>query len=538
MPIKLKTPPSKKYWDVENSTDSQGNPTGELYLYGLITDEKWWEDDVTPKGLVNDINALGAISELNVHLFSNGGDVFSGNAIYSILKQRKETVNVYVEGIAASIATVIAMAADNLYIDKNAMFMIHNPMLMLFGMYNTIDMGKMIADLNRVRDVTIRAYTDRTGLTDEQVYALLDANDGEGTWFNAEEAVAAGFCDAITPDAKAPEEMAAMIRPDVYKCRGHEIDMSIYKRAPKLAAAASRAKTGGKQMPKRMSQKARPKMEALKLTCPHCQTLLDFDTSTLIVSPDPTEDATVATPQDKSTATYKNELYTIACPSCGGEFEIDTEPDAESTPMSPPGGDPVPQAKKKPRVTASRRSKPKAVTVRPVKMTETVQITCTECGTEFALDIDPSIETAEVECPGCGATLTVDTSNVGGDTGEDTGGIDEPDAGIVAYKNGTHSERQRLMTLDERARAFPQFADAIEQFKKNGTSVECANNWIFRALAANPQQAGHPAQIAAARRDAAPLNRLGNPARVNDNTAKAHDDFVALAKRRGTQKNA
>jgi Zn finger protein HypA/HybF involved in hydrogenase expression len=322
--------------------------------------------------------------------------------------------------------------------------------------------------------------------------------------------------------------MVAMLHENVYTYRGYEIDMSIYKNPPKLACAAGRDKTGGKHMGK----PKKPKMEALKITCPHCQTLLDFDTSTLIVSPDPTEDATVATPQNKTIAVFKNENYTITCPSCNGDFEIDTTPDADATPMTPPNSNPVPQAKGKVKVLAKQKGKPKAAVVKPLKMqTETTEITCTECDTIFYLDVDPFIKEAEVECPNCHAILSVDTSNMGVEADDENG---ETNDYIVAQRAAMHHERTRIMTLDERAKAFPQFANAIEQFKKNGTSVECANNWIFKALAANPQeQNGHPSYLAAAKRDAAVLNKLGNPVRGDDKATVVAIKAASLAERRG-----
>jgi len=85
LPVKTKAtqerPQNKKFWNVEQSTDENGNPSGELHLYGYISDSSWWGDEVTPKTLIDDIDSLGVIDELNVHLFSNGGDVFAGNAI-------------------------------------------------------------------------------------------------------------------------------------------------------------------------------------------------------------------------------------------------------------------------------------------------------------------------------------------------------------------------------------------------------------------------------------------------------------------------
>lgn len=573
MPINIHNRPQKKYWSVEPSTSAQGGSAGELYLYGLICEDKWADSDVTPHELMQALNALGDISELNVHVFSNGGDVFAGNAIYSLLKQRKEIVNVYIEGIAASIASVIAEAGDNVYIAKNAMFMVHNPLLFLFGMFNKIDMTKMIADLDRVRDVVTVAYTEKTGLTAEEINALLDANGGDGTYLNASEAVAMGFCDAITPEAKAPKDMVAMVRPDVYSCRGHLIDLSIYNHAPKLTASVKPVPKGGKEMPKprvsantlakgnpKAARRGRFKAELVDLQCPHCEVKLNFDTGSGIISVDPTEAATVATPLEAEAVRrggYSNEVFSIECPACGGEFEYDTDPDGavipDDTVFNP--NEPLVQARVKKSPKAKTKVKPKAKnrfgvlfrmqdeppaepSAEPSAEPESVPITCTECGTEFTIDVDPTIEEAVVVCPNCSTELDVDTSDVGTDGGETA---PSEEAMIVAFRKGMRAERQRMMMLDERAAAFPQFAEAIDGFKRNGSSVECASNWIFKALAANPSASqsamSGSGYLAAARRDADPLKKVASPARGDNKAAAIAENYDSLAKRRGTKKN-
>ncbi len=550
-----------KYWAVEPATTPQGATAGHLWLYGLITDRAWDESDVTPNGLVASLNALGDISELNVHVFSNGGDVFAGNAIYALLKQRKETVNVYVEGIAASIASVIAMAGDNVYIASNAMFMIHNPMVCLFGMFNKVDMSKMIADLDRVRDVTMQAYTDKTGISPDEIHAMLDANDGDGTWINADQAIKLGFADALTPSGKEPADMVAMVRPHVYTCRGHEIDLSMYKHVPELLLG--REKNGGNKpvanarKPK-AARRGKYRAELVSIECPHCNSVMNLDSATGIVSPDPAEDATVAIPTEETVAvragtSIRNEAWKITCPQCGGEFDYDTAPGGSVS--TEEGGDgfvpdaPIPQARRK---TAKRSVPVKATRKGRMRMEEggdaapeeeaapePIDVTCTECDTEFTVDVDPAIAEAIVVCPNCGAELTVDTSGVG--SGSDGGGADpapEPEA-IVAYRNGLTNERRRVTLLNERKRAFPQYENAIDGFIRNGTSVDCANNWIFQALAANPAlDTGNPAYRAAIRRDAQVLSKIGTPARGDDRANKVAANFASLAERRGTKKHA
>lgn len=544
----------KQYWAVEPSKAANGSPAGELWLYGTITEEKYDESDVTPHDLVNSLNALGKIDELNVHVFSGGGSVFAGNAIYHLLKQREEAVNIYVEGLAASIASVIAMAGDRTYIARNAMLYVHGVMGFMLGLYNKTDLQKMITELDRISDVTIRAYEDKTGLSPDEIYALLNANDGEGTWFNAEQAVQMGFADAITPEAKAPTDMVAMVKPNVYMCRGHEIDLSIYKNIPDLAGVVNKLKNGGNQVPTnkpKAATRGKFRAELVGIMCPHCDKALELDTASGIVTLNPSEGATVGVPTDETVEMrnerkYRNEAWKITCPSCGGEFGYDTAPDGA---VSTDGSDasftpdaPLPQARRNPQ--ARKRSTPfKATQSRVYRMqTETVPITCTECGTEFEMDLDPTIEEALVQCPSCGAELTVDTSNVGGsDTGGDSGlpepATNEPD--VVAFRKGIVNERKRITILNERKAAFPQHAKAIDGFIQNGTSIQCVNNWLFKAMAAKERQGdGNGGFKAAARRDAAVLNSLGHPMAANDKQAVIDAQFDALAQRRGTKKNA
>jgi ATP-dependent protease ClpP protease subunit/Zn finger protein HypA/HybF involved in hydrogenase expression len=498
---------------------------------------------------VESLNALGEVSELNVHIFSNGGSVFAGNAIYALLKQRKETVNIYVEGIAASIASVIAMAGDNIYIDSSAMLYVHNVMNFMFGLYNKTDMQKLIAELDRVSAVTIRAYMDQTGLTANKINALLDANDGDGTWMNAEQAIELGFCDAMTPAGKATAAMVAMARPGVYRCKGYEIDLTLFKNAPKLPTAAQNG--GNKTMAKRMTKavaakQAKFRAELISLECPHCGGIMNLDTATGIVSPDPAEDATVAVPLDdtvaKKTKKFHNVLWKIDCPHCGGEIEYETDPDGAVT-----GGDdgdgfapgaPLVQAVRN-KLGKRAAAKVAVRAVKPKMQTETVSITCTVCSTEFTVDIDPAIEEAVVVCPACQAELTVDTGNVGGDEGNGNDGAlppDEPD--IVAQRQGMVGERKRMMELDNIAAAFPQYANAVNGFKQNGTSADCARRWVFQALAAKQQKGGSHAQYQnAARIDANVLRKLGSPAGGNNRDDIIAEKFNSLAKRRGVKTN-
>ena len=119
----------KKFWSFKALDET----TGELLLYGEISDISWWGDEVTPKQFKEDLDALGDIDVLNVYINSPGGDVFAGQAIYSMLKRHKAQVKVYIDGLAASIASLVAMAGDKVIMPANAMMMIHNPWTWCWG---------------------------------------------------------------------------------------------------------------------------------------------------------------------------------------------------------------------------------------------------------------------------------------------------------------------------------------------------------------------------------------------------------------------
>jgi len=187
---------NKKFWEIKAAADS--DDTGEVYIYGDIVPYKWLDGDVTAADFAKDLKALGDIKTLNIYINSCGGSVFEGQAIYSILKRHSAEKNIYVDGIAASIASLIAMAGDNIYMPANAMMMIHNPWG--FAMGNAQEMRKMADDLDKIREAMIPAYLNKTGekLTEDKLVELLDAE----TWLTGQECVDYGLCDELLEEKK------------------------------------------------------------------------------------------------------------------------------------------------------------------------------------------------------------------------------------------------------------------------------------------------------------------------------------------------
>ncbi len=190
-PSNIQTKPSIKFWDfVKNDNDN----TAELTVYGPIASTSWWEDEVTPTQFSNDLKSLGDVSEITVRINSGGGDVFAANAIQNMLKDHKAKIKVKIDGWAASAATIIAMAGDEILIPDNGIFMIHNPSIGLFGHYNKSDFEDLINILDTTKKSIITSYAKRTGKEESEIAKLMN----EETWYVGSEAVESGFCDALT----------------------------------------------------------------------------------------------------------------------------------------------------------------------------------------------------------------------------------------------------------------------------------------------------------------------------------------------------
>jgi ATP-dependent Clp protease protease subunit len=163
---------------------------GEIWLYEQIG-ASFWGDGITSKSFQKELNALGKVTSIDLRINSPGGDVFDGFAIYNMLQQHPATVDVYVDGVAASIASIIAMAGDNIKMAKNSLMMIHNPQGVAIGDANEMDRVKAL--LQQVKGNLTNTYVDRTKNKADKVNAWMD----DETWFTAEAAVEHGFADTV-----------------------------------------------------------------------------------------------------------------------------------------------------------------------------------------------------------------------------------------------------------------------------------------------------------------------------------------------------
>ena len=174
----------RKFW---NWVKNEDNRT--LFLNGEISDETWYGDEVTPKLFKNELTS--SEGDIIVWINSPGGCVFAASQIYNMLKDYKGKVTIKIDGIAASAASVIAMAGEEVHISPTGLMMIHNPMTIAFG--DSQEMKKVISMLSEVKESIINAYEIKTGLSRVKLANLMN----DETWFNAKKAVELGFADKV-----------------------------------------------------------------------------------------------------------------------------------------------------------------------------------------------------------------------------------------------------------------------------------------------------------------------------------------------------
>ena len=181
---------NRKFWHwIKNNageSDTANTPTVRtLYLNGVIAAESWLDDDVTPQLFKDELES--GTGDIEVWLDSPGGDVMAATQIYNMLKNYNGKVTVKIDSLAASAASVVAMAGDEVLISPMGLFMLHNPLTVAAG--NVDDMQKAIDMLDEVKESIINAYELKTGLSSH----LMDCE----TWLSAKKAVELNFADGI-----------------------------------------------------------------------------------------------------------------------------------------------------------------------------------------------------------------------------------------------------------------------------------------------------------------------------------------------------
>ena len=169
-----------------------------LELYGTIAEESWFDDDVTPQMFRDEL--FSGEGDVVIFLNSPGGDCVAASQIYTMLVEYAGRVTVKIDGIAASAASVIAMAGDIVLMAPTGMMFVHNPMTAAFG--NKAEMEKAIEMLEEVKESIINAYERKTGLSRQKLSNLMDSD----TWMNAKRAIELGFADGMLGDPAATDE--------------------------------------------------------------------------------------------------------------------------------------------------------------------------------------------------------------------------------------------------------------------------------------------------------------------------------------------
>jgi ATP-dependent Clp endopeptidase proteolytic subunit ClpP len=199
----------RKWYDLK----TDGGSTAEVWIYEQIGAD-FWGEGLTAKQFVEDIGALD-VDHIALHINSPGGSVFDGQAIFNAIERHPASVTSYVDGLAASIASVVALAGDTVEMATNALFMVHDPYGVAMG--TSSDMVQMAGVLDKVAATIVGIYAAKTGADPEQIAADMAAE----TWYTAAEALAAGYADRVGKPVKA----AAMTH----------FDLSAFRHPPQIA---------------------------------------------------------------------------------------------------------------------------------------------------------------------------------------------------------------------------------------------------------------------------------------------------------------
>ena len=503
-----------KFYEISRIRAENGTAAGRVDIYGPIEAMEFWGDENTPSNFVQQLNAIGSVTEIEVHIFSNGGDEFASLAIYNELARRSEQVNVYIDGIAASGGTIVSCAGDTVYMPETAMMFVHNPLTDAW-IVNAESARKLADELDKAAEPMIAAYMKKTNRTREEVIGLMAGPDGKGTWLTASEAIEFGLADEYTPEAKLPIVAAAMISPGVYNYRGYRIDLTKFDKAAEKTAGIINNMRGGSSMakavkrkPKAAMQKKNPKavITFVEMVCPSCGGAVNINPETGEVfsgAANATEPQAPANGQGtqgqpatlarRMLSNFRSQLFDVKCPHCGESFAWDTDAQNDGDegsavqPAVPLGAD-----------TGSAGTGTQGGPAAPA-----------QGGAATPSAANPQAELAQATCPACGADFDFDTDQA--ETGTDAAGTEgyvltcpecanefiEPLAAAeptsiplgttvqAAFRMGVRAERERILSLEEMVAAAPGVEGMVLAAIKSGASVAAMSRNVFKALAKN-----------------------------------------------------
>jgi ATP-dependent Clp endopeptidase proteolytic subunit ClpP len=174
-----------KWYEIKNKAEK-----AEIWIYEMIGEDFWSGGGVTAKNFQKELSDIKA-SQIDLHINSPGGVVFDGITIYNLIKQHPANVTTYIDGLAASIASVIALAGDKVIMAENSLYMIHNPTGLAMG--TATDMRSLADVLDKIAGSMITTYVGKSKKSETEIKVMLDAE----TWMTAAEALEAGFVDEI-----------------------------------------------------------------------------------------------------------------------------------------------------------------------------------------------------------------------------------------------------------------------------------------------------------------------------------------------------
>ena len=162
----------RKFWEFCNQA---GGKSAELILYGDISDTSWWGDEVTPKQFAEDLNGLGAVTDITVRINSGGGDVFAAQTIGNLLEEHSAAVTARIDGLCASAATVVACHCDKVIAANDSTYMIHPVKMGLFGYADAETLRQYIDAITTIRENIVTLYAKKTGREKDEVSGWMDA---------------------------------------------------------------------------------------------------------------------------------------------------------------------------------------------------------------------------------------------------------------------------------------------------------------------------------------------------------------------------
>lgn len=253
----------KNMWEIKQAAQ---NNVLEIYIYGDIESDgyDWWTDEVirsetSANTFREELAKYADVAEIKLYINSNGGSVFEGTAIYNQLKRHPAKKTVYIDGFACSIASVIAMAGDEIIMPRNALMMIHNMWMCAYG--NSVELRKAADDLDIINNAGKQAYLQKAGekVDEELLTRMMD----DETWLTAEDCIRYGLADRFADEDVDPSKVAGVMQKANLSVQQRiEMQKSLVAQLRQLAEPCIGGSDGDpKPEPNEPKQKTEPKNE-------------------------------------------------------------------------------------------------------------------------------------------------------------------------------------------------------------------------------------------------------------------------------------